>query len=176
MAESPPMPEEGNGRTAFKQLGNLNYFGKKVVALNVILKTNQKEMAKICGVQGSTLSINTRNPGGPSKEIVLLLVPAYQGLSVEKKIALPVGWELLLYMAWLKPGISREMDQASNNLESSAAIITERNKLRRQVETLSGKRLADKLLTALEENEELRKKNEALTEEVEQLRGIRENA
>jgi hypothetical protein len=155
---------------------DLNRFGEMVEALNAALGTNQTEVARRCHIGKNTLSVATRNPNGPSKEIVPLLASVYQVLSNEKHIVLPVGWERLFFMTLYEthlievfPVVS-EVDQAIANLRNWADVARERNELRRQVELLTKrKQLGKEVLVLQRENEELRR-------EIQRLRGETEDS
>lgn len=164
------MSDPFNG--ALKQKGNLNRFGEMVEALNAALGTNQAEMALRCHIGKNTISVATRNPDGPSKEIVPLLANAYQVLSREKHVALPVGWERLFFMTLYEAHlldvtpVIGEVDQAIANLRSWADAIHERNELQRQVELLTKrKQLGKEVVVLQKENEMLRREIERLKHE-----------
>ena len=113
-----PTPEEERGKT-YRQKENLNYLGEWVETLNCIFDTNQAAMAKLAGIGKNTLSIATRNPNSPSRDVLRPLVEAYTHLSQERGIVLPRGWVRYFYLTWLGPDIEGA-DQMLASLKSWA--------------------------------------------------------
>lgn len=143
--------EEGN---------HLNRFGRWMMALNTIIGTNMVDMATRAGVSKGAISLATHGASGASKETVLALAEHYRKLAEDKKIALPVAWELFFSISWFdSTEIIGGADQALKSLEDWAAVVKERDLLKREVERerMIKEKLAQEVQTLRRENRMLRR-------------------
>jgi len=163
MSDSPEcegkMQEEGNH--------NLNRFGRWMLALNTILGTTMEQMALRAGVSKGAISLATHGGAGARKETVLALAEQYRKLAEAQRVALPVAWELFFSISWFDSiEVIGGADQALESLEYRAAVVKERDMLKRELEREQARREE-----VTREIQNIRRENRRLRRELERLQG-----
>ena len=145
---------------------NLNRFGRFMEALNVILGTSQVDMAVRISMAKMSLSYQSRDPDGPSKDIVMKLEAAYFALAKQKGVGLPVAWDVFFRETLIEAPASEGALQMLTHLESWAAIIKQNAQLRKEVASLHQSFTQSNKRELMRDNRRLREEVHKLREEV----------
>lgn len=149
----------------YRSDGEKSRFRRWMEAMNTICDTNYSRVANHIGVTRSALSQSIRK-GGVKPETALAIMEKYRLLAEQRGIPLPLIWDKFFLLSWFKGGeIIVQADEVLRQIEFIAAVISERDSLRQQIQALQSQSIEQDLLASLKEIERLKGELERFGEE-----------
>lgn len=134
-----------------------NRFGRWMEAMNTICNTSYAQVARHIGITRGALSQSIYGNGGVKSETAIAILEMYRTLAQQQNIPLSITWDKFFLLSWFRGGkVVNQADEALQHIEYVARIKRERDTLHKQVEVIKKNNLAQDLLEALAEIEQLK--------------------